>query len=256
MSDKAAYFLSILSEIDPEFSVLIRNRCLQDILSMPEYQILEKETTISGQLMKDFSESELKSLPEKELDARKQCIKEIPELIKMIKEAIASGNGPQLIGHKIPQWSDLKAIRSFAKEIVPKSGKGNYTNISPDNFMVIFDKSTVYSAKDLFPLLPKDTKNYQTEFDRLLHGQAFCISADEVDDLEKQYEDMVSFFKAKQADVGKSENMRRYVKAACGVALLFVPAFFGALTGALSFTSIALCTGAELLCVLLLWLWG
>lgn len=256
MGDKAKYFLSVLSEIDPEFSVFIRNQCVQDILYMPEYQMLKKETAVSEQLMKDFAENKLKSLSEKELDASKQCIKELPELIRMIKEAIVYGNGPALVGHKIPQWSDLKTIRSLANEIVLKAGKGNYTNISPDNFMAVFDKNTVCSAKEIFPLLPKDTQNYHDEFDRLLHGQAFCVSADEVDNLEKQYEEMVSYFQAKQADIGKSENMRRYVKTACGIALLFVPAFFDVLTGALSFATVALCTGAELLCVLLLWLWG
>lgn len=256
MNDQSTYDLPIQSEISPESSALKLDYQIREILCMPEYQMLRDEMIKTGELIQELDENELRTLTEEQLSVRKQCIKEATLLIRMIKESIYEGNGPMLNGRAKPQWFDLNGIRSLAKEIVLKLGKGNYTNITPENFMEIFNQNTVCSAKDLFLSLPKDTIDYQNEINRYLDNRAFCISVDEVETLEKQYTAMLEVFRSKQIEAESNRRKRRYIKAACGIVLLFIPAFIGLLTEALSFSSIVFCTGAELLCVLLLWLLG
>lgn len=234
---------------------LLQEKTVRGILSSEDYQTLACRDAFRPWFNSLFSEVQIRTYSAAQLKELTQLLPQVSLCLDNIIFSLRNGAGPELTEHDKPNFADLTSLRQLNKRLDKGTGK-NYTNIDADDFMAIFDQDTVKSIGDKFQELPVECTNYKEALDVLFSSQKFCISDQEIQELEAAYSAEVSRAQA-ILDAGKGKRWkRRIIKAFIGLGVLLVPSLFASATGLLSSGAMSACTLGELILVALFLLRG
>lgn len=234
---------------------LHHEQLIRNILLSEDYQVLACRDAFQPWFDELFSEEKIRQYSAPRLKEVAVLLPQISLCLDNIIFSLSNGAGPTLVPSDTPNFSDSNSMARLNKKLDQGTGK-NYTNIDPDDFMKIFDEKTVKSAGEHFQQLPVDCKDYKAALTSLLGPRKFCISDQELQELEAEYSDEVAQAQA-VLDAGKGKRgRRRVVKAFIGLGALLIPSLFAGATGLLSVGAISMCTLGELVLVVTFWLRG
>lgn len=234
---------------------LRQEKAIRSILLSEDYQTLACRDAFRPWFNSLFSEEKIRLCSMAQLKELSQLLPQVSLCLDNIIFSLRNGAGPELTERDKPDFTDLSSIGRLNEKLNKGTGK-NYTNIDADDFMAVFEKDTVKSIGDKFQELPVECTDYKAALDVLLSSQKFCISDQEIQELEAAYSADVSKAQA-TLDAGKGKRWkRRVVKAFVGLGALLIPSLFAGATGLLSSGAMSACTLGELILVLLFWLRG
>lgn len=234
---------------------LLQEKAVRRILSSEDYQALAYREAFRPWFNSIFSEAQIRTYSVTQLKALAQLLPQVCLCLDNIIFSLRNGAGPELTELDKPNFADLSSLERLNKKLDKGTGK-NYTNIDADDFMAIFEPDTVKSIGDKFQELPVECTDYNAALNVLFPSQKFCISDQEIQELEAAYSAEVSKVQA-ILDAGKGKRWkRRIVKAFFGLGVLLIPSLFAGATGLLSSGAMSACTLGELILVVLFWLWG
>lgn len=234
---------------------LLQEKAVRSVLLSEDYQALACRDAFRPWFNNLFSEVKIRTYSVDQLRELAQLLPQVSLCLDNIIFSLRNGAGPELTERDKPDFADLGSLEQLNKKLDKGTGK-NYTNIDADDFMAIFDRDTVKSIGDKFQELPVECTDYRAALDVLLSSQKFCISDQEIQELEAAYSTEVSKAQA-VLDQGKGKRWkRRIVKAFIGLGVLLIPSLFSSATGLLSSGAMSACTLGELILVILFWLRG
>lgn len=234
---------------------LLQEKAIRSILLSEDYQTLACRDAFRPWFNELFSETQIRTYSAAQLKELAQLLPQVSLCLDNIIFSLRNGAGPELTENDKPNFADLASLERLNKKLDKGTGK-NYTNIDADDFMAIFDQDTAKSIGDKFQELPVECTDYKAALDVLFSSQKFCISDQEIQELEAAYSTEISKAQA-ILDVGKGKRWkRRIVKAFVGLGVLFIPSLFAGATGLLSSGAMSACTLGELIFVVLFWLRG
>lgn len=255
MNDKVTALISILSKCNPQDKELAHESLVMRILNSNDYKELSCRTAFSNQFQALFAEDKIRAASDQKLADIEAALPLVQPCFEDILFSIKNGAGPSLTKVDAPDFMNKGQMSALSAKLQKSSGK-NYTNLEPDQFMDIFDESTVKSVSDIFMSLPQDTKDYDAAIANALRGRKYCISEDEINCLEQRYQESVRQIQASADHAKRGKSRRRLIKLLIGLLLLFVPSFVAGLTGAISVSMVGMCTIIELILVILFWIRG
>lgn len=255
MDAKSTALLGVLSKCNPEDDDLNRESQIQHILHSEECQTLINWGPFIKQFPGLLKEGDLRLRSNKDLSDLSAALPLIPTCLEDIIFSLKSGSGPSLSQTDCPDLFDRHNLENLIGNLEANNGK-NYSNIEPEDCMLVFDDKTIKSAKDFFLDLPSNCSDYGNALNELLSGKQYCISEKELLELEAEFERKKDTLTGVILSEKKATIRRRLVKMLLGVTLLFVPSIVASATGILSAASVSMCSAVELLLVLLFWLMG
>lgn len=261
MNKQSAALLSILSQCDPQDTELAHESKIQQIMHMDEYIELRHRSVFSPQFEQFYTVSRLHQYSDSQLDKLMSALPIVPEWLENILYSLKNGAAPSLTSEDRPDFfSKDKMVRVSA--ILEENSYENYTNIKAEEYMSIFDSSTVKSIKEHFNQLPANlsierlTSNCGSEIDHIMGSTKYCISKGELGEMEAEYQRQIEALQEEIKDGKSRARRRRLFKTLFGITVLFIPSFIGSLTGAISPSAIGMCTLIEFILVLIYWIWG
>lgn len=255
MDAKSTALLGVLAKCNPKDDELNRESQIQHILHSEECQTLSNWGPFINQFPGLLEECNLRLRSNKDLSNLSAALPLIPTCLEDIIFSIKSGLGPLLSQSDCPDFFDRHNLENLIDNLEASNGK-NYSNIEPEDCMLVFDDKTIRSAKDFFLDLPSNCSDYGNALNELLTGRKYCISEKELLELETEFESKENALTDVIISNKKATIRRRLIKMLLGVTLLFVPSIVASATGILSATSVGVCSAVELLLVLLFWLMG
>lgn len=255
MNDKATALISILAKCNPNDEELVHESKVMRIMNSSDYKELSCRTAFSKQFQSLFSEDKIRTASNQQLSSIENALPLVQPCFEDILFSIKNGAGPKLTKADAPDFTSKEKMSALSAKLQKSSGK-NYTNIEADDFMDIFDEATVKSIADAFMSLPSDVKDYNAAISDVLQGKKYCISEDEVDHLERAYQDSVRQIEDSVVRTKHGKSRRRLIKLLIGLCLLFIPSFVAGLTGAISAGMVGFCTLIELLLIIVFWIKG
>lgn len=234
---------------------LLLEKAVRDILLSEDYQALACRDAFRPWFNDLFSEAHIRTYSATQLKELAQLLPQVSLCLDNIIFSLRNGIAPDLTEHDKPNFCDLSCLERLNNKLDKGTGK-NYTNIDANDFMAIFDQNTVKRIGDKFQNLPVECTDYKVALDVLFSSQKFCISDQEIQELESTYSAEVSKAQA-ILDAGKGKRWKqRIVKTLIGLGVLLIPSLFAGATGLLSSGAMSACTLGELILVVLFWLWG
>lgn len=229
-TEKTANLLKLLSKCLPDNQDLKYNASIESIMIMPEYQELTNNTVYQPIYNTFYSFDALCKLSGKQIE---QVEKIIPLSLKCLQDIIISiqnGVGPSLNKEDEPDFYDIESIRKLQKKLITVNHP-NYTNITPENFMVIFSNNTIKNGKEVFNQLDADEKDINAGIQRLLKEQYYCISKDEMEQLEIQYQSELESLKSNNTLIRKGWLGRIMKRTAIAILVNMLPSTVAMITG-------------------------
>lgn len=255
MNREAAALISLLSECNPKDEELLRESRAQKILSSEEYAVLQHRKAFSNLCDTYLSREKLSQYSEDQLTGISETLPLIPDFLDNLLFSLRNGPAPTLTTDDAPDFFDKRKIEALSDKLGESTGK-NYTNIGSDDFMAIFDPNTVKSIRADFEKLPYETADIGQDIENLLGSTKYCISENEINVLQEEYDKKVSELQGILASSQKAKRRRRYFKTFVGIGLIFIPSIFAVATGALSGAALGMCSLIQLVLVILYWIWG
>jgi len=246
MNKQSAVLLSILSRSLPNDQELARISNMQTILHSDAYLELSKRKIFDKLFREYYSEEKLTSYSDKELDSAAKALPYVPQMLEDLVFSLKNGAAPQLTAQDKPDFLDKKSVQALSEKLKDGNGK-NYTNIDAEDFMDIFDGNTVKDIHNDYYDLPTDCGDYNVAIKALYPGKKYCISAEEVSNKEKEYNDKLETINQHIENGKKSRRNRVLARLAIALFCLLLPTVFAGLTGALSATSLAVCSVIEII---------
>lgn len=255
MNDKVTALISLLSKCNPNDAELLHESKVMRILNSSDYKELSCRAAFSEQFQALFAEDKIRAASNQQLASIESALPLVQPCYEDILFSIKNGAGPSLTKADTPDFMSKEKMSVLREKLRKSSGK-NYTNIDADDFMDIFDEATVKNLTDVFMNLPSDVKDYDVAISDALKGKKYCISENEVDRLERKYQESVCQLKDSVTQANRGKSRRRLMKLLIGLCLLFIPSFVSGLTGAISTDMVGVCTLIELILVIVFWIKG
>ena len=255
MNYQSTVFLSILSKCNPNDTELRRESDLQTIIHSDAYKELAARKAFSPLFEELFTPEKLNTYPDETLSSARKAIPLIPTVLEDVMYSLRNGAAPSLTSADKPDFLDPTSLQSLIDKLHKSTGK-NYTNITPDEFMKVFDIDTVKSVRDDFGNLDSDCADYGAALNQMYRGRYYCISDSEIHDQEVAYRRQIADLNESIEASKKRKKRRGFIKAELGLIALFVPALYGGITGSISAGGIITCTFFEIILVLMFWILG
>lgn len=255
MNANSAALISILSKCNPQDEELAYESQIQDIVHSKDYIELSCRKAFAKQFSELLSENKLRSYSSMQ---RENIIAALPSLticLNDIESSLRNGAGPELRVDDYPNFLDKNTMEALSRKLQAVSGK-NYSNIEEGNFMVVFDDTTIKSAQEFFMNLPENTIDYNAAISGIVGQKKFCISEEEINQLDSKYHQQIQALLDKVNVVKRHKSRWRLIKFMLGITLLFLPSFIGGLTGLMSSNMVVLCTFIQLIFVVIFWIRG
>lgn len=230
MNLQSVKLLNILSACQPANESLAKLSSINAIKCMEAYQELARRTAFREEFAKLLTDEKLQSFSGKQLKSLQAALPEIPDCMDNIIYSLKNGDGPQLTAEDRPDFMNKASVTGLSERLEDSSGK-NYTNISPEEFMTIFEDATVKSIRGVFGQLPAQCRDYEAALRDLFGSQKYCISEKEIKDLDAEYAGQVD---QKQRLLGTGKVLRfkhRLLKAVIGLFFIFLPGLINNITG-------------------------
>lgn len=232
MNAQSVKLLDILSECQPENEELAKISMMAVIEQMPEYQELAHRKDFKKEFDQFLTKEKLESFTIDQLKNIQMAIPSIPDCLDNIMYSLKNGNCPLLKLTDRPDFMNKASLDVLSAKLEDGSGK-NYTNISPDEFMKIFDDTTVKSLRKYFDAMPHHCADYGIALQKLFGETKYCISEAELKELDREYSDKVDDL---NRIIGAGKFIRfkqRVIKAFLGLFFIAFPAIIASATGCL-----------------------
>ena len=254
MNAKSATLMAILSHCNPQDKEFEHESQVQSIMHTDEYIELSSRQTFSKHFNELLSECKLRAYSNQQLKGVMEAVPLIPTCLEDIIFSLRNGAGPFLAAEDRPNFLDKSHIEKLSSKLQAANGK-NYSNIAPEDFMAIFEPSTVKSVSDFFMKLPQNSTDYDMAIAGIVAGKKYCISDRELNDFENSYQYQVGALQGELDEIKKYKVRRRFKKLIIGIALMFLPLFVSGM-GAISSSMVGICMSIELILVIIYWLRG
>lgn len=255
MNNQSVTLLSILYRCNPQDEDLSRESKLQTILHSAEYREVSKREVFAEKFHELFAAEKLRTYSPKQLANVTKVLPLIPTALEDIVYSLQNGAAPTLTRGDAPDFLDKDSLERIISKLHDSTGK-NYCNISPDDYMAIFDQDTIKDINEDYYDLPVNCSDYGAAIARLYSGKKYCISAQEVNEREQEYLEKVESLQEEIRSAKKKKRARRFTKFAVGVIAMFIPSLVGGMTGLLSANAVSMGTIIVFLVTLLFWIRG
>ena len=221
---KTSDLLSLLSICAPNNDVL-RHECLKEqIISLESYQELANMNTYKEVYDNYFTLDILDAMDNAKLLDVKNLM---PTLIRTLQDVVFSlknGEASKLMSQDAPDFYSIESLRCLQSKLM-EGGCANYTNIQPENFMMIFSTDVVKSGLDAFNGFDENTTDFESELDKLYKNRYYCISKNEISEYEERYKSLVNSVRTERSN-GFKQGLRRFIKKLTFVVLAFLILWF------------------------------
>ena len=255
MNVKSIKLLDILSACQPEDEGLAKMSKVAVIEQMPAYQELAHRNNFRKEFDRFLTDEKLRSFTVEQLKQIQMALPSIPDCLDNIMYSLKNGDCPQLKATDRPDFMDKASVDALSSRLEDGSGK-NYTNIPLDEFMAIFDDTTVKSIRDRFDALPHHCADYGAALQDIFGNTRYCISAAELKTLDQEYAGKVDSFNRK---IGEGNFVRfryRVIKAVIGLWFIVAPVIIAGTTGWMDSAMQFLAAFIMLIAVIVYWIKG
>lgn len=149
--EKLIYLLGLCSDDETEATKL---QLLTSIMQSEDYTALSKSVALKKPFEDLYDRTKLEELSNSELENRSSLLHKLVSFNKQLVQSIYFGNGPELMGEDMPDFTSLKSITKLCNKISLSHNIENYSNIPEDNALAIFSDTTITSAQTCFDMLP------------------------------------------------------------------------------------------------------
>lgn len=252
MNEQTSALLSLLSRCEPADQELAKANLVSEITRLPEYRELSHRKAFQEPFQQLFTLEKLQAAPVTQLQKIRQALPLIPDCLDNILYSLKNGGCPQLTEQDRPDFTDAASVRKISARLEKASGR-NFTNISPAEFLCIFDPATVKSAGDIFGSLPCQCEDYNAALQQLLANQKYCIPEKEIQQLETGYQSQLASFQ-KILDASQLTAFKyKIVKGLVCLTFLLLPLFVSNFTDRLSSSMTLLATALAAVGDVLFW---
>lgn len=252
MNEQTSALLSLLSRCEPADQELAKANLVSEITHLPEYQVLAHRKVFQEPFQQLFTVERLKGASVSQLQKIRQALPLIPDCLDNILFSLKNGDCPLLTEQDRPDFTDASSVQKLSARLEKASGR-NFTNISPAEFLCIFDDATVKSAQGIFGSLPCQCEDYNAALQQLLASQKYCIPEKEIQQLETGYQTQVASFQ-KVLDASQLTAFKyKIIKGLACLTFLLVPLLVSNFTGNLSSSMTMLATGLAAVGDFLFW---
>ncbi len=255
MNYQSTVFLSILSRCNPTDAELKRESNLQSIIHSETYRELAARKAFRPYFDELFTLDKLRSYTDNELDSARRAVNLIPMVLEDVIFSLRNGAAPSLTPADKPDFLNPSSLQKLIDKLHLSTGK-NYTNISPDDFMRIFEPNTIRTIGTDFGQLDSNCSDFSSAISQMYAGRSFCISDAEIHAQEVAYRRQIADLNESIESTKKQRKLRSFIKGELGLIALFIPAIVGGITGSISSGAIVTCTLFELILVLGFWILG
>lgn len=232
-TEKTAQLLSLVSACLPNHEQLKHDYLLENIAVMEEYQELVSQSSIREVYERYFTMEILEGMKSDQLINAQRVIPKAVSCLRSVAASVQNGAGPLITEEDLPNFYNENEIDRLLEKLDSGTGE-NYTNIPPENFMILFSKDTVKSGKDLFKKFDADEKDFGKAIESLMKNQPYCISEKEMNLLEEQYQTQINKADDKNGLCRQGLALRLTKKLVCCVFACMIPALAAAMTGMLN----------------------
>lgn len=255
MNSQSEMLLSILAACQPSDTELAKEAYIQRIMSSKEYKELANRESFVQEFWDKFSEEKLRSYSPVQLKQVETMLPLIPTTLSDINISIRNGAGYELTANDKPDFMDYTSLMRLRRKLNASSYKC-YSNIPADDFMHIFDADIIRNAKELFEQLPTGCTDYEAELTKVCPGKFFCIRKEDIDKLQKKYDDQCATYEEKINAAQSKKRWHKIQKLTIGLVAMLIPAIVAACTGVFATSSIVGCTGLILILSIIYWILG
>ena len=233
MNEQASALLSLLSRCEPDDQEVAKANLVNEITHFPEYRELSHRKAFQEPFQQLFTLEKLKASSVPQLQKIKQVLPLIPDCLDNILYSLKNGECPQLTEKDKPDFTDQNSIQNLSVRLEKATGR-NFTNISPMEFLCIFEPTTVKSAKEIFGSLPYQCEDYGLALQQCLSNRKYCISEKEIQQLEEGYRTQLSSLQ-KVIDASQFVGFKyKLFKGVISATFLLIPFWVSHFTGNLS----------------------
>ena len=255
MNAQAIKLLNILAVSQPEQEELAKEAKLQAIVNSKQYKKIQVRQAFSQEFNQTFALDKLRTYSVAQLDKVQEVLPVLPECLENILYSLTNGGCPKLTAADKPNFMDRAAVEGLAQRLEHSSGK-NYCNIPAENFLAIFDDTTVKDPKECFGKLPASTDDYEKAIEEVLSSRLYCISSEDLKSLQEDYEAQIAAFESTIQAGRTKQYLYRAFKLIVGLTAISLPAYFGSLNGSLSSGVTTGCTFLMAVGALVYWIKG
>lgn len=191
MKDFKQKLLSLLNICADDQNESVKLQYLASIMNSDDYRELEENASILREHADTYSVASLEKLKASELKKKQKDIKALANMLRLLHRAILFGNAPELCADDRPSFDDQQSISKLTDKIKVSEARKNFSNITADCVMKVFDDTTLKSAKECFDLLPlamaKSSFISEDDLKSALGGRLFCIDAAKLSAIHRNF---------------------------------------------------------------------
>lgn len=182
---------------------------LTSIMQSEDYTALSKSVALKKPFEDLYDRAKLEELSNSELENRSSLLHKLVYFNEQLVQCIYSGNGPELTGEDMPDFTSLKSVTKLCNKISLSHNIENYSNIPEDNALAIFSDTTIKSAQACFDMLPVSITKGESIDDASIKqhmgNTLYCFRIEEFNACHKNF---LGFVEKSEAIIAK-ENFRR-----------------------------------------------
>lgn len=209
MKDFKQKLLSLLNKCADDQNDAAKLQYLASIMRSDDYREIENNASILQEHSDTFSVASLEKLTAPELKKRQKEIKALANMFRLLHRAILFGNAPALNADDKPTFDDLQSVSRLSDKIKVSDDRKNFSNITSDCIMKVFDEGTIKSAKECFDLLPlsmaKSSFISEEDLKSALGDKLFCVDAAKLSAIHSNF----MGYSSKAEDMIAKEKLRR-----------------------------------------------
>lgn len=255
MNAQGIKLLDMLAASQPEQENLAKEARLQAIINSKLYKKIKARQAFRQEFNQKFALDKLRTYSVTELDQVHEVLPVLSECLENILYSLTNGDCPKLTSADRPDFLNRTAVEELTQRLAQSNGK-NYCNISADNFLAIFDDTTIKNPKSCFGKLPYSTDDYEKAIDEALSPQLYCISSRYLKTMQEEYETQIRTLERSIQAARTKRNFYRAFKLIIGLTAISLPAYFGSLYGNLTSDVTTGCTVLVTVGALVYWIKG
>lgn len=176
MKRAAGKLYLLLSACLPANERVLTHLTIEEILESKEYSELSAQSASKPIMSKMYTKDILSALSLEELKNIKRCLPLIHQFFSILPLSVRSGQAWRLTESDFPNFSSPESLGRVIDKIKKTTNTENFTNISDQNVLQIFEKSTIKTIDAFFDHFDhKDIKQILSLAPNVLANQSYCI---------------------------------------------------------------------------------
>lgn len=184
-------------------------RYLAAIAGSDAYQELANDAVFHSEFESAWTIQQLQKLGPGELRGKKEEIHSIAKMFRLLRKAICFGNASDLSEADVPLLTESQSVSDLISKLSVCEKKRNYSNISNEHVLRIFEPETIKSAKTCFDMLPlslaKGPVITEDQISDSMGDRFFCIKIDSFEEAHLRFRE----FTAEAESTIRNETIRR-----------------------------------------------